>query len=143
MRLHPEKHLACRTDPTRASTDGLILVAAVASLAATGVVLVSANATQGAAKAGLAGLAIISVGMSWLMLHTLFTLRYAVLYYRDPPEGGMDFNQEQPPQYSDFAYLLFTIGMMQPTRRQVPPSSGSRSMHATRAPSCAARMAAV
>ncbi len=32
---------------------------------------------------------------------------------------------------------------MQPTRRQVPPSSGSFSMQATFAPSCAARMAAV
>ena len=32
---------------------------------------------------------------------------------------------------------------MQPTRRQVPPSSGSRSMHAVFAPSWAARMAAV
>jgi hypothetical protein len=31
----------------------------------------------------------------------------------------------------------------QPTRRHVPPSSGSRSMQATFAPSCAARMAAV
>src|SRR4029079_15667676 len=32
---------------------------------------------------------------------------------------------------------------MQPTRRQVPPSSLSRSTHTTRAPSCAARIAAV
>ena len=32
---------------------------------------------------------------------------------------------------------------MQPTRRQVPPSSGSFSMQATFAPSCAARIAAV
>ena len=32
---------------------------------------------------------------------------------------------------------------MQPTRRHVPPSSASRSTHATRAPSCAARIAAV
>ena len=32
---------------------------------------------------------------------------------------------------------------MQPTRRQVPPSSGSFSTQATRAPSCAARIAAV
>jgi hypothetical protein len=32
---------------------------------------------------------------------------------------------------------------MQPIRRHVPPSSGARSMQATRAPSCAARIAAV
>jgi uncharacterized membrane protein len=44
------------------------------------------------------------------MVHTIFTLRYARLYYvgRD---GGIDFNQEQPPAYLDFAYFSFTVGM--------------------------------
>ena len=105
------KDLACREDPTQASTDALILTAAVASLAAVALVLVSANSAHGVAKAALAGLAILSVGLSWLMLHTLFTLRYALLYYRDKPEGGVDFNQDDPPRYSDFAYLGFTLGM--------------------------------
>jgi uncharacterized membrane protein len=111
MDARETKDLAGRSDPTRASTDALILLAAVASLAAVGVVLVSAHSTHGVGKPVLAGLAIVSVGMSWLMLHTLFTLQYAVLYYRDQPEGGMEFNQQQPPQYSDFAYVAFTIGM--------------------------------
>jgi uncharacterized membrane protein len=105
------KSLAVREDPTQASTDALILVASVASLGAVAVVLVLANSAQGGAKAALAGLAILSVGLSWLMLHTLFTLRYALLYYRRTPEGGIDFNQDEPPQYSDFAYLGFTLGM--------------------------------
>jgi uncharacterized membrane protein len=105
------KELAGREDPTQASTDALILTAAVASLAAVAVVLVLASSAQAGAKAALTGLAIISVALSWLMLHTLFTLRYAVLYYRDKPEGGVDFNQDEPPRYSDFAYLGFTLGM--------------------------------
>ena len=37
-------------------------------------------------------------------------MRYAQLYYRGK-EGGVDFNQEEPPKYSDFAYLSFTLGM--------------------------------
>jgi uncharacterized membrane protein len=105
------KDLAGREDPTQASTDALILVAAVASLAAVALVLVLANSAQGASKAALAGLAIVSVGLSWLMLHTLFTLRYALLYYRNRPPGGIDFNQDEPPQYSDFGYLALTLGM--------------------------------
>jgi uncharacterized membrane protein len=105
------KDLAGREDPTQASTDALILTAAVASLAAVAVVLVLASSAHGAAKAALAALAIVSVAMSWLMLHTLFTLRYALMYYRDKPVGGIDFNQDQPPRYSDFAYLGFTLGM--------------------------------
>jgi uncharacterized membrane protein len=51
-----------------------------------------------------------SVVLSWAMVHTVFTLNYARLYYRGP-DGGVDFNQREPPRYSDFAYLAFTIGM--------------------------------
>jgi uncharacterized membrane protein len=105
------KALATREDPTQPSTDALILIASVASLGAVALVLVLANSAQGAAKAALAGLAIVSVGLSWLMLHTLFTLRYAVLYYTARLQSGIDFNQNEPPHYSDFAYLGFTLGM--------------------------------
>jgi uncharacterized membrane protein len=37
-------------------------------------------------------------------------LRYAQLYYTRP-QGGVNFNQETPPRYLDFAYPAFTIGM--------------------------------
>jgi uncharacterized membrane protein len=43
-------------------------------------------------------------------VHTMYTLRYAHLYYRDP-EGGIDFNTDELPNYHDFAYFAFTIGM--------------------------------
>jgi uncharacterized membrane protein len=36
-------------------------------------------------------------------------LRYAKLYYVDD-NGGVSFNQDEPPQYTDFAYLAFTLG---------------------------------
>jgi len=44
------------------------------------------------------------------MVHTVFTLRYARLYYNGTP-GGIDFNESDDPDYGDFAYLAFTIGM--------------------------------
>ena len=45
------------------------------------------------------------------MVHTVFTLRYAHEYYR-PPVGGIDFkSSDQPPDYRDFAYVAFTVGM--------------------------------
>ena len=44
---------------------------------------------------------------------------------------------------SDHAVCTHAFVGMQPTRRQVPPSSGSFSTQATLAPSCAARIAAV
>ena len=45
-----------------------------------------------------------------MAVHTDFTLRYADLYYV-PPIGGIDFPGDDRPDYRDFAYLAFTIGM--------------------------------
>jgi len=52
----------------------------------------------------------VSVFVSWVLVHTVFTLNYARLYYSGPV-GGIDFNEVADPQYSDFAYVAFTIGM--------------------------------
>jgi len=57
-----------------------------------------------------AGLAVVSVALSWSVVQTVFISHYARLYYSHPP-GGIDFSQEAPPRYSDFAYLAFTVGM--------------------------------
>lgn len=101
---------ATEEDPSRATTDLLILGASLASLAAVAVILIAAHETHGTPQVLFAALAVVSVGLSWLLVHTLFTLRYARLYYRGDV-GGIDFNQAEPPQYSDFAYLAFTLGM--------------------------------
>lgn len=97
-------------DPSRAMIDTLLLLANVASLAAVVVVLVQAADASGAARAILAALAVLSVALSWLLVQTLYSLRYASLFYAEPV-GGIDFNQDDPPAYEDFAYLSFTLGM--------------------------------
>lgn len=104
------KSHALREDPSRATTDLLLLGANVASLVAVGLVLVEARSATGTRQGVLAGLVVLSVALSWLLVQTLFTLRYALLYYGDP-EGGISFNSDDPPQFSDFAYLSFTMGM--------------------------------
>jgi uncharacterized membrane protein len=48
--------------------------------------------------------------LAWGVVHTVYALRYAKLYY-DGDAGGVDFNEDDPPCYSDFAYLALTIGM--------------------------------
>lgn len=101
---------ATREDPTRGVSDLVVLIASIASFGAVAMLLVAATAAKGRAEAGLAGLAIVTVALSWFLVHTLFTLRYAALYY-DGDDGGIDFNQKEPPRYTDFAYLGFTIGM--------------------------------
>jgi uncharacterized membrane protein len=101
---------ATAEEPARGLSDALIVVLTIASLASLAIVLVAASAASGVTQGLIAGLAVLSVALSWTLLHTLFTLRYARLYYRTP-EGGVDFNQKERPQYSDFAYLSFTLGM--------------------------------
>jgi len=76
---------------------------------AVGVVLVAASSAKGSKEWALAGLAAGSVALSWSLVHTLFTLRYARIYHARG--GGVSFNQAEPPRYLDFAYLSFTIGM--------------------------------
>jgi uncharacterized membrane protein len=102
--------LAAPEDPTRAIADFLILTAAVVSLVAVGFVLGRAASSQGADQTLLALLGVGSVALSWTVVHTVYTLRYARLYYTDT-DGGIDFNEQDPPAYADFAYVAFTIGM--------------------------------
>ena len=101
---------AKREDPGRDLTDLVILCAAAASLIAVGVVLFGAGAAHGDVKYARAGLALISVFVSWTLVHTVYTLKYARLYYTGSP-GGINFNGSGAPDYTDFAYLAFTIGM--------------------------------
>jgi uncharacterized membrane protein len=101
--------LAAPDDETRFTADLVILLACLASLVGAGFLLVTASSRHGADKAGLIGLAVASVVLSWTVVHTVFTLRYADLYYSNG--GGIDFNQPDPPDYRDFAYVAFTIGM--------------------------------
>ncbi len=97
-------------DLGRASTDIVLLTASVISLAALGIVLVRSGKSMGLEKALLVGSCVASVVLSWAVVHTVFSLRYADLYYDSEP-GCVDFNEDDPPCFSDFAYLAWTIGM--------------------------------
>jgi uncharacterized membrane protein len=98
---------AVRDDASRAAADVVVLGAAVASLAAVALLLTSGSSGS---KDVAAGLTLASVALAWAAVHTVFTTRYARLYYSGKP-GGIDFNEDTPARYSDFAYLAFTIGM--------------------------------
>lgn len=104
------KSLAARQDPSIRMSELIVLSAGVALLAAVGLVLVRAGQATGGTKAYLIALGVLSVALSWAMVHTVFTLRYARTYY-SKSQGGVDFNENDPPTYLDFAYLSLTIGM--------------------------------
>jgi uncharacterized membrane protein len=103
--------LATLEDPSAPVVDTIILSAGVAALVGIGLNLVAASTKQGTTKAVLVGVGILTVVLSWICVHTIFTLLYARIYYGGEDSGGVDFNQDDPPTYLEFAYLSFTIGM--------------------------------
>ena len=107
-RMSPQQTAAhaTRADTTGSMTDAIVVSASTVSLAGVGYLLVAESA-KGGEVYGAAAVGIGSVVVSWVAIHTVFTLRYARLYYSGTP-GGIDFNQPEPPAYVDFAYLAFT-----------------------------------
>lgn len=102
--------LAKREDPSTPVAELALVGAGVAMLAAVGLALVRAGQEAGAMKAYLITVGLLSVVLSWTVVHTVFMLRYARAYYSEPT-GGIEFNETEPPTYMDFAYFSFTIGM--------------------------------
>jgi uncharacterized membrane protein len=105
--------LAKREDETRGSATVLLLGASVASLLGVGFALILAGRHSGPVQVLLVGVAVLTVVLSWTVVNTVFTLRYAdqtfgseaaAITFGDG-EGGDE------PTYRDFAYVAFTIGM--------------------------------
>lgn len=110
------ERVATREDNSHALVDFIIVVACLISLIGVVVGLAHARRHSGAVSSLLTGDAVFTVFLSWFTVHTLFVLRYARLYYGDIP-GGIDFlpTDDPPgvyrPDYMDFVYVAFTIGM--------------------------------
>jgi uncharacterized membrane protein len=105
------KLLAIKEDETRGTTRLLLVNAAVASLFAVAFLLGAAGRVRGGEQVFYIALATVTVVVSWTIVNTVFTLRYADLYFAGIPEG-IDFGgSTDEPDFRDFAYLAFTIGM--------------------------------
>lgn len=91
----------------------LSVVAAIASLAGIGFELIGTRTGTTDERLMGAGLAMATVLISWTFLHTLFTLHYAHRYYSDDGDGGgLRFPEAgAAPEYWDFLYFAFTIGV--------------------------------
>jgi uncharacterized membrane protein len=101
---------ATREDPSSGASDAVLLAASVVSLLAVGLLLFGAGKNSGAAEIVRVALGVASIALSWAVVHTVYCLRYARLYYTEPV-GGLDNPGDEPPAYADFAYVAFTVGM--------------------------------
>src|SRR4051812_26311867 len=92
-------------DPTKHARHAIVLGASLGSLVGVALLLFE---TTGADEVLAAALGVGSIALSWIVVHTIYALRYAWLYY-DPDEGGtagtvggIDFGTSGAPRYSDF-----------------------------------------
>jgi uncharacterized membrane protein len=96
-----------------------VVAAACASLTSVAILLSIAKGMTGARFFAHIALALATVVMSWLLLHTVYTLHYAQLFYGEAKAGkpaqaarGLIFPGDQAePNFLDFAYFSFVIGM--------------------------------
>ena len=100
---------ATREDPTRSVAELITVSASIASLGGVGYV-VAAGSHSGSRALEAALIGILTVAASWFVVHTIFTVHYARLYYSGEP-GGINFHDPEPPRFRDFAYVAFTVGM--------------------------------
>lgn len=94
----------------------LVLTAASASFVAIGFLAGGLKALAFWPRAGYLTLTVAALLLSWLLIQTLFAFHYARLYYARPADGkthqrGLKFPDEGEPDYLDFAYYAFVVGM--------------------------------
>jgi uncharacterized membrane protein len=105
--------LASREDETKDSARALLVSASIASLLGAGYALHLAGQHQSMLRVMLIILAVLTVVLSWTLVNTIYTLRYADQHHAST-RGGIEFGDQDDPQqpsYRDFAYVAFTIGM--------------------------------
>ncbi|MGH8821787.1 MAG: DUF1345 domain-containing protein [Rhodoferax sp.] len=94
----------------------LLLLVVLASVAAIVLMLQSVKGLSPAQRTGHLVLAMMALACSWLLMHTIFAFRYAHRYYQEllepgPNGGGLDFPGRLDPDYFDFLYFSYVIGM--------------------------------
>jgi len=117
---HPKevRKIAKIQDSSRTFIFLFVIFASVISMGAIFFLLKSAKGHSGIGVNEHILLAIGAVIISWWLVHTIFTMRYAHMYYDtdtddgQPKEvGGLQFPDENEPDYLDFVYFSFVIGM--------------------------------
>jgi uncharacterized membrane protein len=104
------KAMATKEDDSAVAADAILVGASLASLVGVGLALLEASSEKANAHTLITALAFVSVVLSWASVHSVYTLRYARLYYSGAA-GGIDWHADDLPDFGDFAYVALTIGM--------------------------------
>lgn len=110
------RKMAAEEDTSRVIIFVFMLICATASMLAVIILLTSRHASN-AAKVLSFIVAIIGMTLSWSLVHTIFAVRYAHMYYANDDTvagthaAGLSFPDEEKPDFIDFAYFSFVLGM--------------------------------
>jgi uncharacterized membrane protein len=96
--------------------DRVLLLALTAVIMVTILTAVGSELTQRQAPDSLAvALIVVTLGLAWCFSNLIYAIHYAHLYYDDSKGGGdragVVFPQTKTPDYWDFVYFAFTLGM--------------------------------
>lgn len=106
------KEVASRED-LATGAEVLLVIVGTASLIGAAFAFLEASDTTVTMGVILRAAGILTIALSWGVIHTVYALRYARLFYGADPPGGIDFKNKgtEDPDYLDFAYVALTIGM--------------------------------
>lgn len=114
--LHAEadamRRAACRNDANRVLLLGVSAVVVLTVLTA----IASELMQKGSPKPFALSLVVATLALSWIFSNITYALHYAHLYYGDEDgsagdDGGLDFPKTREPDYWDFIYFAFCLGM--------------------------------
>jgi uncharacterized membrane protein len=108
--IHHIRRQSALQDEGRIAILVLTVTAALASIAA---IIVELAATPGGGREPIRLLlATITIVLSWGFIHTIFALHYAHEFHAEHRNGGgLAFPGNEDPDYWDFVYFSFVIGM--------------------------------
>jgi len=123
LRAHYEEE-----DPTAPVIIVFVIVAALLSVAAIIALLSTLKHVAPAERVAHLALASMTIVNSWLIVHTMFTLHYADLYYSVAPgtQPPLTFPETREPLFWDFIYFSFTIGVACQTADVATAQTGIR-----------------
>lgn len=117
---HRMRAIALRQTAGKWTVLGLTVVAACASLVVIAAEVPLLKTVTGLEEAARVTLVLLTIVLSWALIHTVFALHYAHDYYmragvdhpdKPGPRAGIVFPGHEPLSYGDFVYFAFTIGM--------------------------------
>jgi uncharacterized membrane protein len=94
----------------------VLVISAFANMAAIALMLQDVKDLPAWQHLAHVGLSMLALAISWQLIQTVFAFRYAHAYYRETVNAqthgaGLQFPGNEPPDYFDFLYYAYVVGM--------------------------------